>query len=78
VWHCPTCSFDVCPSCQPVLLERLNSEFHVGDLVHLVPPEIADYRSFSDAGEGPMQPGSNYPVMDVRPEHVNISGQYQF
>ncbi len=78
VWHCPTCNFDVCPSCQPVLLERLNSEFHVGDQVHLVPPEIANYRSFSDAAGGPMQPGSNYPILDVRPEHVNVSGQYQF
>ena len=25
VWHCSTCAFDVCPSCQPGLLERQRS-----------------------------------------------------
>ena len=77
VWHCSTCLFDVCPSCQPVLLERQSSEFHVGDQVHLVPPEIADYRSFSDAASGPMRLGVDYSVVDVRDSSLNIEGQRQ-
>lgn len=74
VWHCSTCRFDVCPGCQPVFTERYNSEFHIGDLVHLVPPEIADFRSFSDASSGPMRLGNDYPIRDVRPPHVNVDG----
>ena len=77
VWHCSTCLFDVCPGCQPALLERQNSEFHVGDVVHLVPPEFADYRSFSDASSGPMNLGVEYPIRDVRPPHVNVEGSSQ-
>jgi hypothetical protein len=53
VWHCSICQFDVCPSCQPGLLEtQMSSDFSVRDTVHLVPPHIADYRSFSDAAQG--------------------------
>jgi hypothetical protein len=77
VWHCSICLFDVCPTCQPDLIQRQNSEFHVGDAVHLVPPEIADYRSFSDASSGPMTLGVEYSIRDVRPPHVNVEGSLQ-
>jgi hypothetical protein len=75
VWHCSTCRFDVCPGCQPVFMERYNSEFHIGDTVHLVPPDIADFRSFSDASSGPMRLGNEYSIRDVRPPHVNVEGK---
>ena len=75
VWHCSTCQFDVCSSCQPALLERQNSEFHVGDKVQLVPPEVADYRSFSDAASGPMRLGVESSVVEVRDSSLNIEGR---
>jgi hypothetical protein len=77
VWHCSACLYDVCPDCQPHLLQMQNSEFHVGDVVHLVPSDIADYRSFSDASSGPMLPGVEYLVKDVRPPHVYVEGTLQ-
>jgi hypothetical protein len=77
VWHCSTCQFDVCPGCQNDLLEKQHSEFNVGDVVHLVPPAIADYRQFSDASSGPMILGVEYPIQDVRPPHVNVQGSFQ-
>ena len=78
VWHCSLCLFDVCPRCQPDLLQTQNSEFIVGDVVRLVPPAIADYRLFSDASSGPMILGVDYPIRDVRPPHANVEGLLSF
>jgi hypothetical protein len=78
VWHCSICAYDVCPWCQPGLTENQSSDFAIGDMVHLVPPEIADFRMFSDAASGPMKLGLDYAILDITGgscSHVNIEGQ---